>query len=344
MGMPLKPVPVMEPSAVNSLEKRYAPLMLWRPARKAFERACNATRRAAEVRQAAEAARQEGQATDPPAEPALTERELDAFRELIGKGIDPKKLAEEAQEAQRVLGAAVRGNLQGRIDNLQFVDSARREVAVANNSEKKRKCRAKDPSKCPYCHPDMKGDQDRTRNPEDEDKKPEEAAGAPPERTASTASRDEHPTNEWRPITAPPTITPQEATERLKAGIKVRNPLGDEVTLDETLLKHWKAEEEAARNKNKEPKEQGDINARLTRLPLIEEVIRHPHEIWERDNANGLVSHTYLAKVLEAEREKGQGFMVAFTKTGDTATLETYYINKRVTSSKRTGRRIWPKR
>lgn len=108
MGMPLKPVPIMEPSAVNSLEKRYAPLMLWRPARLAFERACNATRRAAEVRQAAEAARQEGQATDPPAEPALTERELDAFRELIGKGIDPKKLAEEAQDAQRVLGAAVK--------------------------------------------------------------------------------------------------------------------------------------------------------------------------------------------------------------------------------------------
>ena len=89
MGMPLKPVPVLEPSAVNSLEKRYAPLMLWQPARDTFERACNARRGFI----------QEGE--------PLSSDELDAIHNLANAGLNPDQISADAATAASALEDAV---------------------------------------------------------------------------------------------------------------------------------------------------------------------------------------------------------------------------------------------
>ena len=89
MGMPLKPVPVLEPSAVNSLEKRYAPLMLWQPARDTFERACNARRGFI----------QEGE--------PLSEDELHAIHNLANTGLNPDQISADAARAADALENAI---------------------------------------------------------------------------------------------------------------------------------------------------------------------------------------------------------------------------------------------
>ena len=128
----------------------------------------------------------------------------------------------------------------------------------------------------------------------------------------------------------PKTITPEEARRRLKNGIRVENPLGEKVTLDSRLEQHWR----------RGNKSQTDINNRLSALPLIEEVVKNPAEIWE--NANG--SRTYLASVVDPWRANGKSYTVAFTQSVDNTVMETYHINDRITSNKRQGKQLWPKR
>ena len=89
MGMPLKPVPVLESSAVNSLEKRYAPLMLWQPARDTFERACNARRGFI----------QEGE--------PLSEDELHAIHNLANRGLNADQFSADAARAADALENAI---------------------------------------------------------------------------------------------------------------------------------------------------------------------------------------------------------------------------------------------
>lgn len=138
-----------------------------------------------------------------------------------------------------------------------------------------------------------------------------------------------HP-GSWKPITMPDRMKPDEARERLTKGVKVTNPLGGQVTLDTRLTEHWK----------QECKTQEDVDNRLAALPLIEEVVKNPAEIWENDNG----SHTYLASVIDPYRPKGKSYTVAFTQSKDNTVLETYYINDRITSNKRTGKQLWPKK
>lgn len=134
----------------------------------------------------------------------------------------------------------------------------------------------------------------------------------------------------WKPITMPNRISPEEARRRLRKGIRVENPLGEKVTLDSRLEQHWQ----------RANKSQADINARLAALPLIEEVVKNPAEIWE--NPNG--SRTYLSSVVNPYQPNGKSYTVAFTQSADNTVLETYHINDRITSNKRQGKQLWPKR
>ena len=61
-----------------------------------------------------------------------------------------------------------------------------------------------------------------------------------------------------------------EATRRVNDGIKVSTPLGAEVTVDSSTLKHWR--------KAKHPEK--DIQERLQHLDGALETLKHPHEIW----------------------------------------------------------------
>ncbi len=136
-----------------------------------------------------------------------------------------------------------------------------------------------------------------------------------------------HP-SKWAPITMPDPITPDEARARLQKGVKVTNPLGEDVTLDGRLLEHW-----AKGNKSKD-----DVETRLSSLPLVEKVINTPAEIWEDDRG----ARTYLASVLEPHRQKGKSYMIAFTQSEDNSVLETYRNTERISKSKRTGKRVYP--
>ncbi len=89
MGMPLQPAPQEDgglPPALNSLRVRYAPTMLYPPARAAFERALNA-----KVTSGPEAPR-----TEAAGEPPLTGGELAALRALGGE-LDPEQIAADAE-------------------------------------------------------------------------------------------------------------------------------------------------------------------------------------------------------------------------------------------------------
>ncbi len=95
MGMPLQPAPQEDgglPPALNSLRVRYAPTMLYPPARAAFERALNAKATSGT----------ESPRTEAAGEPPLTGGELAALRAL-GGGLDAGQMAADAQYAAEEL-------------------------------------------------------------------------------------------------------------------------------------------------------------------------------------------------------------------------------------------------
>ena len=92
MGMPLQPAPQEDgglPPSLNSLRVRYAPTMLYPPARAAFERAIN-------------------MAAQPAAEPPLTGGELAALAPLEAGQLSPEGISSRAATAYAVLRKAVR--------------------------------------------------------------------------------------------------------------------------------------------------------------------------------------------------------------------------------------------
>ena len=135
---------------------------------------------------------------------------------------------------------------------------------------------------------------------------------------------------DWKPLLMPDPIKPEAAREKLAKGVKVQNPLGEDVTLDKRLLEHWA----------KEGKDAEDVNRRLSALPLIEEVVKNPAEIWQNENG----SRTYLASVVDPYKPKGKSYTVAFTQTADNTVLETYWPDTNSAHSKRKGEQLWPKR
>ena len=134
---------------------------------------------------------------------------------------------------------------------------------------------------------------------------------------------------DWKPLMMPDPIKPEAAREKLAKGVKVQNPLGEDVTLDKRLLEHWA----------KEGKDAEDVNRRLSALPLIEEVVKNPAEIWQNENG----SRTYLASVVDPYKPKGKSYTVAFTQTADNTVLETYWPDTNSAHSKRKGEQLWPK-
>lgn len=261
------------PMAFNSLRVRYAPTMLYPPARAVFETACNAAA---------------GRAEAATAEPPLTDGELAAVQRWSG-GIPADALHADFETAYGELAKAV----------LPMLPVKRRRAATAANE-----CTVDhDPERC---------------------------------RCDGTTPSAKSPKN-WTPITAPPTITPEEGKARLLKGETATDPRGETVTLDATLLNHWYATDEESKRKGKEPQSENEINARCAELPLMLEVIKNPHEIWRNENG----SITYLAKFLDRYKPHGEGYMVAFTKAGNDALLETYKPNTHLSAGRRKGELLW---
>ena len=139
------------------------------------------------------------------------------------------------------------------------------------------------------------------------------------------ADKIQHHT-QWKPITMPKKTTAKEAREKLAKGVHVKNPLGEEVTLDNRLIKHWE-------NANKT---ESDINERLADLPLIEEVVKNPAEIWEDEDGK----HTYLASVINPHKQ-GKSYTVVFTYSNDNSVIETYWTDSKQIRKKRVGKNLY---
>lgn len=82
-------MPQMGTAALNSIHTRYAPTMLWQPARDTFERACNARRGFI----------QEGE--------PLSEDELHAIHNLANRGLNPDQITADAARAADALENAI---------------------------------------------------------------------------------------------------------------------------------------------------------------------------------------------------------------------------------------------
>lgn len=134
---------------------------------------------------------------------------------------------------------------------------------------------------------------------------------------------------QWEPIMMPKKMDTEIAKSELEKGIKIKKPLGEEITLDKRIIQHWV-------NANKSEKE---INDRLALLPLIKEVVQNPAEIWEQENGK----RVYLASVI-SPYEPGKKYTIAFSRVDDNLVIETYFPNSNSIGSKRTGKLIWSKK
>lgn len=139
------------------------------------------------------------------------------------------------------------------------------------------------------------------------------------------ADKIQHPA-QWKPIIMPDKITAENARAKLAKGIHVKNPLGEEVVLDNRIIEHWE----------KANKEESDINERLASLPLIEELIKNPAEIWEDENSK----RTYLSSVIDLYQQ-GKRYIVAFTYDDDNSVIETYWTESNQIENKRVGKKLY---
>ena len=134
------------------------------------------------------------------------------------------------------------------------------------------------------------------------------------------------PPQKWKPHTMPDKMSPADARAELTKGTQVKNPLGEDVTLDQRILAHWARE-------GKSPE---DIEKRLAALPLIKQVVANPAEIWE--NKDG--SRTYLASVINPY-ERGKKYTIAFTQAKNNTTIETYWPEADKVNKKRAGKLLF---
>ena len=244
------------------------------------------------------------------AEPGLSSAELAAFQSLAASTLNPEQVAQAASTAAAAL-----------------------EQAVATNTDTEDGCRELDILEC-FMDKDPGQGQDAVAmngcNKPDCPKHPHDTPAQDSDSGNTTAPR------KYVPITMPDPITPKKAIERLKRGIKITNPLGEEVELGQKILDHWEGEDKRAQEKGRTSKTTAEKDARLAALPLIEKVIGTPQKILQ--NPDG--SRTYEAEAVDPWKQNGKHYIVAFTMSDDTAILKTYRINDR--HKDKEGKQIWP--
>ncbi len=144
------------------------------------------------------------------------------------------------------------------------------------------------------------------------------------------------PPHEWTPHIMPDKMAPDKARAELLEGAQVKNPLGEDVTLDRRILRHWE----------KENKKADDIEKRLAALPLIKQVVAKPAEIWEAPDG----SRTYLAsvynpyenaKMKDGKKTGGKKYTIVFTQAKDNTTIETYWPEAETVNKKRAGKLLF---
>lgn len=121
------------------------------------------------------------------------------------------------------------------------------------------------------------------------------------------------------------TIDSEEARKRLEKGEIVKDVFGEDATFNNTIITHW---EEVGKKKT-------DIDNRLSRLDVAEEVVKKPHEVWLQG------SQKMYIQLYEKDSGKIKGMAVA--KQGDLI-IRSYILNSpQGLNAARKGQRIYPK-
>lgn len=125
----------------------------------------------------------------------------------------------------------------------------------------------------------------------------------------------------WVPFTKPASVDENEAFHRLQRGIVHTDPTGAKVHMGQKLLNHLK---------------EGGHPERVRDLPLLEALIKKPHEIWESDGGG----RTYIAAYLDGNKK----YAVAFSTDDAALEINTFFNDSIHSHGKREGRLIYARK
>lgn len=119
---------------------------------------------------------------------------------------------------------------------------------------------------------------------------------------------------DWKPLVRTKRMNVAAAEKEIEAGVTIISKDGRELHIGKTLLEHFSEKEQSIRK------------ARLEDWPVMKEILRSPHEIWENERTG---QRLYIGRFVrldakEDKREKRFGELVAFTYRG-TNELQTYF-------------------
>ena len=121
------------------------------------------------------------------------------------------------------------------------------------------------------------------------------------------------------------TVDSEEARKRLAKGEIVKDVFGEDATFNNAIITHW---EDVGKKKT-------DIDNRLSRLDVAEEVVKKPHEVWQQG------SQKMYIQIYEKDSGKIKGMAVA--KQGGLI-IRSYILNSpQGLNAARKGERIYPK-
>ncbi len=166
-----------------------------------------------------------------------------------------------------------------------------------------------------------------------------QAASGTPQETPTEECKSKDPPHcinhgypkDWKPLPDIPLIDEKKAREQLGKGIVAKDPLGNDVTLDGSIIKHW----EDAKKSEK------DINNRLSYLPVIEQSIKTPAEIWEYENGSRVYLAAYIHRGYQDDQNKGKVYLLSFTVSSDSSKIQTYFPNEHSIHKKRQGKCLY---
>lgn len=129
------------------------------------------------------------------------------------------------------------------------------------------------------------------------------------------------PIHKWVPLRKPDSMEANEAFNRLRRGITHTDPTGAKVHMGQKLLDHLR---------------EGGHLERVLDLPLLETLIKKPHEIWEGDGGG----RTYIAAYLDGNKK----YAVAFSTDDASLEINTFYDNTQRMQGRRDGKLIYSRR
>ena len=136
---------------------------------------------------------------------------------------------------------------------------------------------------------------------------------------------------DWKPLPDIPRTSITDALKQLKAGITAQDPLGNKITLDRSILRHWV----------KEKKSKKDIKRRLAHLQVVVQCVKTPAEIWEQEDGTRIYMAAFHSRYEREYEKEVRVYPMAFTVDNDSLKIQTYYLNIGGINRKRKGKCLY---